>query len=150
METNHFLGKRLYISRKYAQKRKISNEADLERVLQKFGFTIVYCEEHSFFGQVSIFSKAQFLISIHGAGLTNMLFMPPGSAVLELHKRKTNMQDQHSLVYWRLASALDHAYYHLICEPSDPEADFFAADFIVDVTAVERILEDAVPKTPVS
>ena len=34
--------------------------------------------------QVSLFSRAHLLIGVHGAGLTNVLFMNPHSAVLEL------------------------------------------------------------------
>jgi len=136
-------GNKIYISRKHAQKRKIKNEEALEKIVEQKGFTVVRCEEYTFFEQVSIFSQADFLVSIHGAGLTNMMFMPSGSKILELHKRMTNQRDQHSLVYWRLASALGHAYYHQICEPVDLEADFFSADFIVDEHVFENNLERA-------
>lgn len=131
-------GYRVYVSRKLAPKRRIQNEHEVEAVLKKYDFTIVYCEQYSFAEQVSLFSQAAFLVSIHGAGLTNMVFMPKGSCILELHKRMTNSKDHHSLVYWRLASALEHDYYHQICEPVDPEADFFSADFVVDTQELEK------------
>lgn len=131
-------GKRIYVSRKLAKKRRIQNEADVETIMQKYGFSIIYCEQLSFFQQVALFSQAEIFVSIHGAGLTNMLFMPEGSRVLELHKRMTNAHDQHSLVYWRLASALGLPYYHQICDPVDPEADFFSADFIIDTDLLEK------------
>ena len=130
-------GKRIYVSRKYATKRRIQNEGEVEEIARKHHFTIIHCEQLSFFQQVSVFSQAELFVSIHGAGLTNMSFMPPGSRILELHKRITNDSDQHSLVYWRLASALNHHYYHQVCDPVNPQADFFSADFIVDAGLLE-------------
>lgn len=135
-----FLGKRIYISRKLSRTRKIINESAVEEVLKKYDFVIVCSEQYSFFEQVSIFAKADVLVSIHGAGLTNMLFMPAKSKIIELHKRITAARDHHSHVYWYLASALDHDYYHQICEPTDPAADFFTADFIVNINDFEQTL----------
>jgi capsular polysaccharide biosynthesis protein len=135
------VGKRIYVSRKLASKRRIQNEEDVEAVMRNHNFTIIHCEQYSFFQQVSLFAQADTFVSIHGAGLTNMLFMPEGSTIVELHKRMTNATDQHSLVYWRLASALGHSYYHQICEPVDTEADFFLADFIVDINMLEATIK---------
>jgi capsular polysaccharide biosynthesis protein len=135
------LGDKLYISRQKAAIRKFKNESDVEVVLKKYGFTILCCEDYSFLDQLSIFSNARYLVSIHGAGLTNMLFMKPQARALELHKKITNRNDHHSLIYWYMASALDHDYYHQICLPVNNKANFFKADMIVDIDVLEENLQ---------
>jgi len=126
------LGERIYVSRKKAGRRKIVNESEIESILIKHGFAIVNNEEYSFLQQVSYFSKAKYLISIHGSGLTNMLFMRSGSSVLEFHKKKTNPEDKYNAVFWHLADCLGFGYYHQICDPTDEGDNNFNANFIVD------------------
>lgn len=138
---NLALGERLYISRKKSRRRKIINEDEVIAVLKQYNFTVIYNEDYSFFEQVSLYSNAQYLISIHGAGLTNMLFMPPGSTIFEFHKRQTNATDQHSLIFWYMADGLKHKYYQQICEPIDPDEDFFKADYRVDINLFKKNLE---------
>lgn len=134
------LGERIYLSRSKSSRRKIVNENEVTDILKAYSFNIIHNEDYSFYEQVELYSYAKFLISVHGAGLTNMLFMPAGAKVFELHKRQTNSKDHHSLVFWYLADALAHEYYHQICDPTDKDADFFEADFIVDVKLLKTNL----------
>lgn len=117
---------RIYISRKKASRRRIINEEELVPVLKKYKFKIVCFEDYSWEEQVMMCSKSNTIIGLHGAGLTNMLFMPEGSSVLELRKR----DDSHNNCYFSLASALNHDYYYQLCE-ADQE-DILEADFSVD------------------
>jgi len=132
------LGEKIYISRKKASRRKIDNEDELEPILSKYGFIIVQNEDYTFLQQVAIFSKAKYLISIHGSGLTNMIFMKENACILEFHKKKTNEKDWHSLAFWYLADCLDYRYYHQLCNPTDLQADYFRADMIVDLLKFEE------------
>jgi capsular polysaccharide biosynthesis protein len=136
-EMNGF-GDRLYISRKKATKRKVVNENDVERLLSRYGFNCINNEDLDFNEQASLYSNANFLVSIHGAGLTNMLFMKEKSAVLELHKRRTNDHDWHSLAFWYMSNALGFKYHQQLCEPEDERASFFSANFIVDIPQLEK------------
>jgi capsular polysaccharide biosynthesis protein len=139
-DSYRFSGDRIYISRKKADRRKIINEHEVIDVLNKYNFTILNNEDYSFFEQVAIYSNAKCLVSIHGSGLTNMLFMADNSTVFELHKRKTNRGDWHSLIFWYMADALGHKYYHQICEPTDINHDIIHADLVVDIDLFERNL----------
>jgi capsular polysaccharide biosynthesis protein len=130
-------GSAIYISRAKAARKKVANEVQLINLLKDFGFTILCNEDLSFHEQVAVFSQAEFLISNHGAGLTNMLFMKAGASVLELHKRVTNDKDWHSYAFWYLADALNFRYYQQVCEPTDPTADYFRADVTVDLKKLE-------------
>jgi hypothetical protein len=77
--------KRLFISRGAAQFRRIENEAEIEAVLGKRGFTSVRLEELTLAEQIGLFSGLEAVIGAHGAGFTNLAFAPPGTKVVELH-----------------------------------------------------------------
>lgn len=68
--------RRIYISRKNSLKRKIFNENEIESYLDLIGFSIIYAENYSIIDQIKIFSSADFIISPHGAGLSNIIWNP--------------------------------------------------------------------------
>ncbi len=129
---------KIYISRKKASKRKVINEDEIEELLKRYGFILTCNEDFSFLELVEMYSSATHLVSIHGAGMMNMLFMKENSTVLELHKKKTNPYDWHSFAFWYLADALGFKYYQQTCEPTEEQSDFFTADFYVDKVLLER------------
>ena len=57
---------------------------------------------------------AEALMGVHGAGLANVLWMPPGGALLELLPPLCA-----SISYWAIAAPLQLTYHHLVCQ--DPE-----------------------------
>ncbi|HEX9782879.1 MAG TPA: glycosyltransferase family 61 protein [Opitutaceae bacterium] len=118
---------RLYISRARAPKRKIHNEDAIIEVLENHDFHAVHLEEYPFDRQVAIAMHTRFLVSNHGAGLTNMIFMPAGSCVLEMRKQ----DDCHNNCYFSLASALGIRYFYQICPARVEDEDSFSADLIV-------------------
>ncbi len=134
-------GDKIFISRKKAGRRKMINEDDVYRMLSGCGFSSVDFEDFDFFQQVAILGKAKYLVGMHGAGLTNMLFMPQGGRVLEFHREIYSRDDLHSDVYWKLVSALGHSYYYQFCEPLSKEDDFFTVDFKADVAKLKSNLE---------
>jgi len=134
------LGERIYISRKKAKRKKVDNEDAIETTLRKYHFHIINNEDYTFLEQVSIYSNAKYLISIHGSGLTNMLFMKEGASVLEFHKKLTNDKDWHSKAFWYMAEALGYNYYQQVCDPTDLQDDYFNANFIVNVDLLEKNL----------
>ncbi|BAZ22581.1 capsular polysaccharide biosynthesis protein-like protein [Kalymmatonema gypsitolerans NIES-4073] len=114
-----FLGEKIYISRAKATRRKILNEQELTDLLKEYGFTPVVFEDFSFDEQVSIVFNAKYLVSNHGAGLTNMLFMEAGTSVFELRREG----DKHNNCYFSLASALDIKYYYQNCKTETDNTD---------------------------
>lgn len=98
--------KRYYISRSDARIRKLLNEEELEPILKAYGFETVRPEHVSLREQIDMFAECETLIGIHGAGLTNCLFMPAGGNVVELGKREPNYG------YWHLADSVGHKYYY--------------------------------------
>ncbi len=144
----HFaLGDKIYISRAGSARRKVANEEAAIALLTRYKFQTIEAERYSFFEQVAIFSKARYLASIHGAGLTNMNFMQQGTSALELHKKKTNEGDHHSLVYWNLASVLGIRYYHQLCNPVHEADDFYTADLVFDIDVLEKNIDQMIAES---
>jgi capsular polysaccharide biosynthesis protein len=127
-------GERIYISRARARKRRILNETEVVEILNQFGFQTIYAEDHSFAEQVKIASRARYLVSNHGAGLTNMLFMPDGASVLELR----HDADCVSNCYFTLSSALGLNYFYQTCRANGPDPHF--ADLTVDTKKLKETL----------
>jgi len=125
-------GERLYISRGRALKRKIANEEEVVRVLSGFGFRVLQTETLTFEEQVETVSRARFLISNHGAGLTNMLFVRDGGRVLELR----HQADRANNCYFTMASALGLEYFYQTCPSEDPTEDPHTAHLRVDTDAL--------------
>jgi capsular polysaccharide biosynthesis protein len=129
-------GERVYISRARATKRRITNEEEVVGVLREFGFRVVNAEEHTFEQQVEIASRARLLVSNHGAGLTNMLFMREGGRVLELRHRTDNVNN----CYFTMASALGLEYFYQTCPSDDPAEDPHTAHLRVDASRLAKNL----------
>jgi len=107
----------IYLSRKKASRRKITNEEACITVLENMGVETHLFEDYSFAKQLSIIKETKLLIGVHGAGLTNMLFMPKNSSIFELR----NNQDQHNQCYFTLASDLEHDYYYFGADPTSDD-----------------------------
>jgi capsular polysaccharide biosynthesis protein len=100
--------KKIYISRQNAEKRKITNEEAVIALLKQYHFEIHFFENYSFTEQINLMKDTKCLIGLHGAGLTNMLFMSEKTKVLELR----NEEDSHNNCYFSLASDLNLDYYY--------------------------------------
>lgn len=78
--------RKLYISRAKASRRKFTpeTEAAVTSVLESAGFAKVCLEDLTWPEQVRLVADAEFIVGLHGAGLTNILFSN-AKAILELH-----------------------------------------------------------------
>ena len=76
--------KRLYISRGDADRRRITNEADLIRALEARGFLSVQLAKIPVEEQVGLFRNAEIVVSPHGMGLTHIAMGKNIGRVIEL------------------------------------------------------------------
>ena len=129
--------KRIYISRKYAKRRRVVNEDELINVLRDFAFETVYAEELSFRDQIRLFSSCHSLISAHGAGLANMLFMPERSRIIEFRK----IDDRSSDCFVNMAVALGHEFHVQPCPATDEDQAPYSADLAVDIRSLRIDLD---------
>jgi hypothetical protein len=105
-------GKRIFISRGKAGYRKIVNEEELIPVLKKYEFDILYFEELSLSEQISVCENAEVLMGLHGAGLTNLVFLPSGSKVIEI--RPSNTYHMYNC-FFTLSHHFDCEYNFVLC-----------------------------------
>jgi capsular polysaccharide biosynthesis protein len=127
---------RIYISRGRAGRRRIGNEEPVADLLRDYGFQIVYTEDLSFQRQVEVCSRARYLVSNHGAGLTNMLFAPEGANILELRHHRDDINN----CYFTLASALNQNYFFQACQTASGNDEPHLADLVVDLNVLEENL----------
>jgi capsular polysaccharide biosynthesis protein len=76
--------KRIYISRRKAASRRITNEADLISVLAEKGFTEYFAEDHSVSETAALFNEAEYVVGAHGSGLSNLAFASRGVKVIDI------------------------------------------------------------------
>ena len=111
----------VYVSRRKARGRRVVNEPELLANVADLGVREVAFEDLSFVEQVKLMAKTRLLIGIHGAGLTNLMFMPPGGSVIELLPKRHSIFDfnasrfsfRHDACYLRLASDMGISHHYL-------------------------------------
>jgi capsular polysaccharide biosynthesis protein len=142
--------RRIYVSRKLARGRKVVNENAVIALLAEYGFEVVTFDNLEFSAQVKMMAETEALVSIHGAALTNMIFMPSIGQVLEFvpHKRPfldfniVRMSFKHDPCYMRLASSMGHRYFLQPCTPVNiPDRTTHMADIIVDIVLLQKNIE---------
>lgn len=100
--------RRLFISRQQAARRRLLNEDEVWPLFRQAGFERVCLEALPFAAQVGLMREAEVIAGPHGAGLTNMLFCPPGTEVMEIADL-----DFPNPNFYAQASALGHHYWRL-------------------------------------
>lgn len=126
--------RKIFISRKKAIRRRILNEAEVTALMAKHGYEVHYFEDYDFATQIRLMSETKILMGLHGAGLTNMLFMQPGTQLLEIR----NEGESHLNCFFNQASALDIEYYYMLSQATSAETH--TADFTVDVDKLEKAM----------
>ena len=79
--------RRLFLSRRAdanTNGRVIVNESEMLARLADLGFVAFHAEDYTFKQQQRIFSGAEIVVGVSGAGLSNTVFMESGSMVVEL------------------------------------------------------------------
>jgi capsular polysaccharide biosynthesis protein len=99
--------RRIYLQRTKAGNRRVANEAELVPILKSFKFELLETQGMTLTDQMKLFANVECVVSIHGAGLANLLFAPPKTRVVEFmspHPAYTNT------CYYSLCSAIGHRY----------------------------------------
>ena len=83
---NYDKGNYYTIIKRDSECRRILNYDEMEMVVRSQNRTVsvVEFEGISFGNQVSLMRNTRVLISVHGAALVNIVFMPPGSSLVEI------------------------------------------------------------------
>jgi hypothetical protein len=81
---NQVSNRRIFIDRGLAATRRILNNEEFVDILKKYDFESVQLEKLSFNQQIKVFVEASFVLGVHGAGLTNIVFCRPDTKVVEI------------------------------------------------------------------
>lgn len=77
--------RRIFLDRKSAVQRRLINSAEVFPILAQHGFEIVCAEDLSYSQQAQLFAETRYVVGLHGAGLTNLLYSDiPRLRALEL------------------------------------------------------------------
>jgi hypothetical protein len=83
--TKNLNTKNIYISRQKASYRKFINHLEIQEIIDNHGFETYFLEEMSVIEQINLFSSAERIIGLHGAGFANLYFAPRNVKILEIY-----------------------------------------------------------------
>lgn len=118
---------RIYISRKNATKRQVSNEKQVVDALESRGVQSYQLEELSVREQVQLFAEAELVIGPHGAGFANVVYSENPALIELFGSKRLN-------TYHQLSALLDYEYSAIQCE-----AD--GNDLIVDIAEILTVVD---------
>ncbi len=128
---------RIYISRQQASYRRIVNDEEVIKYLEKFGFRSVKLETMSVAEQAACLAAAKVVVAPHGGGLTNLVFCSPGTKVIEIF---SPLYVPHC--YWMISNLCGLEHYYLIGDlvdkgtPTKP----LHKDMRLDLNSLEKLL----------
>lgn len=131
--TRHPGDRIIYVSRFDAASRRETNEPEIRHFMESIGALCVSASELAMEQRALLFSRARLLIGANGAGMTNMLFCPPGTPVIEVAPTFPHP------CYWLLASALGLPYHILIS--GFPQENL---NFQVDLGALRELVRNVI------
>lgn len=100
IRNNKYFPKKIYLDRddvnlssnnnitKYKNCRLLLNEEEIKKYLQNIGFVIIKPQKLRFIDQVKLFSNAQIIVSLYGAGLSNIIFCRQNTRIIEIKSIK--------------------------------------------------------------
>lgn len=103
--------KRIFIIREKDKVRKLINSEEVAGLLKEYNFEPVMLEGKSVKEQIKIFNSAECVAGVQGAGLSNMIFMPKNSLVINFLNEKHN-----DVCFFNLANAVGHRIIIQQCE----------------------------------
>lgn len=137
--------RRLFVSRRDNGRRRVLNEDELFSAVAPLGFERVVPGEMPVTAQIAAFASARIIVAAHGAGLTNMIFTPPGAAIVEL----TSTAIEHMDLFRMLSKCTGHSVETLRSDDYDApmQAVNVNSDYRVDAKRVRHAVEAALART---
>lgn len=136
--------RRVYISRNQAKRRRVVNEHLFIDFLLCNNFEIIEFENLTVLQQVKLMNETEIFIGLHGAGLTNLMFMNPKSQVVELTPIISDFK-KFRFPFWRMADLLGINYSAIFCRINEfKEIDDYSNDIIVDIEEFKSLIEKLV------
>jgi capsular polysaccharide biosynthesis protein len=116
--------------------RRLLNEEDIERIVSRRGFAVVYPETLSFGGQVALFGAARTIVGPSGSGMLNAAFAPSGAGVIDLESFTFTVR-QHAKIY----ASTGKVYGFLFGVPEDDTRTLHLRNWSVDLELFNSALD---------
>jgi capsular polysaccharide biosynthesis protein len=110
--------RRLYISRGSAGYRRVLNEPEVVRFLDKYGFEQAKFEAMSVRQQAATIASCEAIVAPHGGGLSNLIFCRPATKVIEIYSPELVAG-----YFWKISTLLGLDYYYLLGKGSASSTD---------------------------
>lgn len=127
---------RIYISRKNASRRRVVNEDQILEFLKEKSFTVIDLENFSVTETYNILANAKFIVGIHGAGLTNIIFAPKECIVCEFLLENTIIDK----CYFNLANSIGLEYNYIMCKSEGGTQDHINENYFVPIYEIENFI----------
>ncbi|KAA9332273.1 glycosyltransferase family 61 protein [Hymenobacter busanensis] len=127
--------RQIFITRSPKRLRFIENSAEAEQICRELGFEVVDFDDMTLPEQIRTMANARYVVGIHGAGLTNMLFRQGRRmGLIEIYPPA----DYFPFHYVLMATQLGFAYDGLIGKPS---AQKYSGGFLIDPAELRQRLQ---------
>lgn len=128
--------RKVYLSRKGALTRKITNEEAVTAHLIEEGFQVYRPENLSLEKQAELFYHASVIVAPHGAGQANLIFCRPGTKVIEIFS-----PEWVNCCYWSLSNRLSLNYNYVMGKIEGGNGKTLRdADFTVDIDELKGLI----------
>ncbi len=122
--------KRIYISRKNANKKRTFNEDAVYSFLMDYGFVTIMPENYSIADQIAIFNQAEYIIGGIGAAFTNLLFCKEGCKILSLAKNQLPFSTFTTIAWSAGANLINFTEVNTKCNDINSIHDSYNIDII--------------------
>jgi capsular polysaccharide biosynthesis protein len=135
-------GRRLYVTRGSSKNnRAVLNEAEVTAALEARGFESVNPASLTIDDEIRTFAEADVVVSAHGGALSNIVFMNPGSLVIELFPASHVMP-----YYWKISGTVPGLAYRYLCgigpEREPNRTKMLVTDITVDIPALLGMVDE--------
>jgi capsular polysaccharide biosynthesis protein len=136
--------RRLYLSRARATQRRVVNEAQVVEVMREHDVETVHIDAAKPWDQIRAARSAELIVGVHGAALSNALFLPGDARLLELHYPLDENRSGFYDCFRPLCEAVGVDYSDLNCRcecaESAPVEVRHHADLVVDLDQLRDAL----------
>jgi capsular polysaccharide biosynthesis protein len=138
--------RRIFLIREPTFGRGINNIEAVMQIAKRFGFEIVQTGDRSMEDQQEIFSASRYVVGIHGAGLTNLIFRKNAAcSVLEIYPPSVK-RPRFNFYFMAKALGFHHQFMLASATPQDATLNY-KSNFDVDVDNLSLALEGMLANT---